>query len=129
MACPCFEPGDRLPWSVWPGKYRPPLGRPYSGICKADPDELFRPSGELLVLGCNLGYARTRCGRVPAELPDAARFALSPSGRVRWVLEKNHLPVDFGSVGRTMQTGRGRTLDRQVEAYFEEVERAAGLPG
>ena len=66
---------------------------------------------------------------MPDETPDAARFALSPSGRVRWVLEKNHLPVDFGTVERAMQTGRGRTLDRQVETYFSEVERAAGQLG
>ena len=128
MACPCFEPGEQLPWSVWPGKYRPPLGIPHAGICRADPDEAFKPTGELLVLGCNLGYARTRCSRVPDRAPDASRFALSPSGRVRWVLERDHLPVDSGSAGRRMSTGKGSTLDRQVEAYFECVERVGEPP-
>ena len=127
MACPCFEPSDPLPWSAWPGKYRPPLGRPYNGVCRANPNEPYKPGGELLVQGCNLGYARTRCERVPDSAADAARFALSPAGRVRWVSERNHLPVDCGTVERRSPTGQGDILDRQVEAYFEASQRSAGL--
>ncbi len=38
MACPFFEPDEPLEWSAWPGKYRPPLGRPYDGRCRSPED-------------------------------------------------------------------------------------------
>ena len=122
MACPCFEPQSLLPWGQWPGKYRPPLGRPHAGICRAAPHEPYDPKGELLILGCNLGYARARCDRVPKDGPEAVRFALAPSGHVRWVWERDHLPVDHGTVRRGDLSGRGRVLDRQLEAFIASCE-------
>lgn len=124
MACPCFEPRRPLAWHVWPGRYRPPLGRPYGGVCRADPSEARAPDHGTLVLGCNLGYARDRCSRVPLSAPDAVRFALGSEGAVLWVLEENHAPVDHGSATRGRPTGRGRLLDAQVEAYFRACEKA-----
>ena len=117
MACPCFEPQRPLPWSDWPGKYRPPLGRPHACVCRADPTAPYEPSGELLILGCNLGYARERCDRVPRDGPEAVRFALAPSGCIRWVCERDHLPVDHGTARLGALSGRGNLLDGQLEAF------------
>ncbi len=124
MACACFEPKTPLPWPTWPGKYRPPLGRPYRGICRATLEEPFEPEGGLLVMGCNLGYARGECRRLPEDAPDAVRFCLLPSGSVRWTLERSHLPEDHGNASRGVPTGRGPVLDSQVEAYFRACEQA-----
>ena len=127
MACPCFEPRRPLEWRAWPGRYRPPLGRPYGGVCRADPAEACPPDHGTLVLGCNLGYARDRCSRVPLNTPDAVRFAVGSGGAVLWALEKTHAPVDHGSATRGGSTGRGRLLDAQVEAYFRACEEDGDL--
>ena len=129
MACPWFEPSDSLPWHVWPGKYRPPLGRPYSGFCRAIPEETHEPQGDLLVLGCNVGYARAQCERVPETGPDAARFCLAASGHVRWALERGHVPERIGLAARGVPTGQGTVLDHQIEAYFEACAATVAPPG
>ncbi len=126
MACPWFDPSDPLPWPVWPGRFRPPLGRPYGGFCRAVPGEPYAPQGDLLVMGCNMGYARERCQRVPTKGPDAVRFCLQASGKVKWTLEKAHGPVSVGEVGRGEQGGQGTVMDRQIEAYFRACETAGG---
>ena len=94
-------------------------------MCRADPVERYEPPTELLVIGCNLGYARRQCARVPSGSPDAVRFSLAPTGRVLWVLEQGHAPVASGTVSRGSQTGQGSLLDCQVEAYFQACEEAA----
>lgn len=129
MACVCFQPQDPLEWSAWPGAYRPPLGRPYRGVCRADPSERYQPSAELLVSGCNIGYARRQCDRVPSGAPDAVRFSLADTGRVLWVIEQSHAPVASGIVTRGSKTGQGSLLDSQVEAYFRACEEAATAMG
>lgn len=121
LACPCFEPTARLPWSVWPGKFRPPLGAPCEGICRADSAQPYRPAGQLLLTGCNLGYARDSCDRVPAQSPDAVRFVYAGPGMVRWVLETDHRPVAHGVSEDGASAGRGRVLDRQLNAYRSAV--------
>lgn len=127
MACPCFEPGAPLPWHVWLGRFRPPLGRPYRGICRAKPGEGFEPDEELLVSGCNLGYARAVCRRVPASAPDAVRLTLASPVTVRWSLERSHLPEAFGTAHRGAPTGQGTVIDKQVEAYFQACDESRGL--
>lgn len=122
MACAYFEPKTPLPWQAWPGKYRPPLGRPYRGVCRAVSAEVFEPDGDLLVTGCNLGYARGCCNRLPDEAPDAARFSLVSSSRIRWSLERDHFPEANGTVTRGEPTGKGDVLDIQVEAYFRACD-------
>ena len=122
MACACFEPKKPLPWSAWPGKYRPPLGRPYRGICRAVPAEDYEPDGDLLVTGCNLGYARGQCTRLPDDAPDAVRFSLESSHSMRWSLERRHFPEAHGTVARGTPTGRGTVLDVQVEACFRACD-------
>ena len=132
MACACFEPGAPLSWKLWPGRYRPPLGRPYRGLCRAKPGEEFEPDGNLLTTACNIGYARAACSRVPASAPDAVRLSLKSRGEVRWSLERGHYPVAGGMVGRGVPTGQGAVLDRQVEAYLrscEDAEEPFGLLG
>lgn len=125
MACVCFEPDRPLDWNAWPGRFRPPLGRPYGGLCRSDPREAYQPDSELLIAACNLGYARGKCRRVPGEAADAARFSLVGPGVVRWALERDHLPVAHGTVSRGACAGRGKLLDRQVEAFFQACETAA----
>ncbi len=122
LACPCFEPTARLPWSAWPGKFRPPLGAPREGICRADATRPYRPAGQLLVAGCNMGYARDRCERVPADAPDAARFVYAGPGIVRWVLEADHRPVAHGVSEQGSSAGRGTVLDSQLNAYRSAIE-------
>ena len=122
LACPCFEPTARLPWSVWPGKFRPPLGAPHEGICRADAALPYRPAGQLLVTGCNMGYARDRCERVPADSPDAARFVYAGRGTIRWVLEADHRPVARGVSEQGSSAGRGAVLDSQLTAYRSAIE-------
>ena len=124
LACPCFEPTARLPWSDWPGKFRPPLGAPCEGICRADAAQPYRPGGQLLLTGCNLGYARDRCDRVPTESPDAVRFVYAGPDMVRWVLETDHRPVAHGVSENGASAGRGRVLDRQLKAYRSAVSKS-----
>ncbi len=77
------------------------------------------------MIGCNLGYARRQCARVPSGSADAVRFSLAESGNVLWVLEEDHAPVAYGTVSRGSKTGQGSLLDRQVEAYFQACDEAA----
>lgn len=125
VPCPCFYPQQTLPWIAWPGRFPiPPLGRPCAGVCKADPQRDYEPTGELLMLGCNMGYARRRCKRVPKSAPDAARFSLNSAGQVRWSLERDHRPVSQGVVEPGRKTGAGEIVDAQAEVYFDAcVER------
>ena len=125
MACPFFEPDEPLEWSEWPGTYRPPLGRPYDGVCLSAAGSPFEPGRQLVVECCNLGYARGKCDRVPDDSADAVRFSLSAAGALLWVIEKDHLPVEHGSIAPAGRTGRGGTLDVQIEAFLLAVRREA----
>ena len=124
LACPCFEPTARLPWSEWPGSFRPPLGAPWSGICHADPAQPYRPAGQLLVAGCNMGYARDRCDRVPADAPDAVRLVYAGPDVVKWVLESDHRPAAHGVSENGLSAGRGRVLDSQLSAYRSAIAQS-----
>lgn len=135
MACPCFEPRDKLPWSAWPGRYRPPLGRPYAGVCRSQPDTEFEPDRETLVSACNRGYARDTCNRVPPDAPDAVRYSLAESDAVRWAIEREHMPVDCGTARPGKASGGGSVVDCQIEAFrkacrpdSEQGARRAGGP-
>ena len=66
MACPYFDPGERLPGSSGS------LGDVYTGLCRADAGQAWQPDGYTLADRCNLGYARGRCAHFPAASgPDA----------------------------------------------------------
>jgi len=78
-----------------------PLGDIWSGCCCAAPGE-WRPDAGTVEQLCNFGYARDRCTRLPADAPDAVRFAISHDQgsliRIYWVVEKSHLPFAHGSL-------------------------------
>ena len=120
VACTCFRPTVPLPWRTWPGKFRPPLGRPYDGTCHADSGRPHVPDRDVLLAGCNIGYARGICARVPDDSPDAVRFSLREPGTIRWVVEREHRPVAHGIVQPGTSTGLGPLLDWQVAAFAEQ---------
>jgi len=97
MSCPCFEPVEPRPYAAASRRAMLPLGDAWTGICRALPDQPFRPDDSLLDLFCNLGYARGHCARFPANHgPDAVRFSIvSDDGaalRLYYVLERDHRP-------------------------------------
>jgi hypothetical protein len=48
---------------------------------------------------CNTGYARGRCDRFPAgAFADAVRFSRTADGRLIYILEKDHAPVEHGEM-------------------------------
>lgn len=77
-----------------------PLGDAWSGVCRAVPGAEFAPAPLTVQQFCNFGYARGKCARVPAEVPDAVRFSISDDRdgiiRIYWVVEKDHLPFAHG---------------------------------
>jgi|GEM_PF-5032781 len=131
MACPLFEPTEKLPWTRWEGRYRPPLGALYHGRCHANDAPAPPPEG-VLTDCCNMGYARGRCPRFVEAEADAARFEIreleADAATVRWLTERDCLPVDLGE--RTLRrTAHGWSCDgevplpqrRQLEAFLEAL--------
>jgi hypothetical protein len=130
MACPYFCPTRRLEGPAWRSKVRPPLGDAYEGECHARPEQIHQPTREVLVEGCNLGYAAQHCKRFPAgEGPEAVRFCVrADSGAavsLDYVLERAHLPYEHGHLvydrGRKSWSGlpAGSLLERQAQTYLE----------
>src|ERR1041385_3352191 len=114
MACPYFMPLEKLENGAWPHPSRLPLGGGWRGHCTASGHEGEFPSQDTLESFCNLGYAEP-CPWAPRERAwDAVRFAVvSPlqakrneasNGTVasklllRFVCERNHLPVEHGAL-------------------------------
>jgi hypothetical protein len=102
MSCPFFMPVEPFEAAEWLHAPRLPLGDAYRGVCHARSQDLFDPAEADQRDLCNSGYARGRCGRLPADAPDAVRFSVigDASGRVRitWVIEKDHSPLEFGTL-------------------------------
>jgi hypothetical protein len=118
LACPYFMPVERFENGAWAHPARLPLGGGWSGHCTAPGHEGETPSQQVLEKLCNLGYAGS-CGWTPHQRAwDAVRFAVSaPSAisglgesrtaetgipsrivRLRYVCERNHLPVEHGDL-------------------------------
>ncbi len=109
MACPFFMPMEKLENGSWPHASRLPLGGGWSGRCTAPGHENTAPSPDDLREYCNLGYA-ANCGRLPPERAwDSIRFGARtvPTDeknltggqiQVRYVCERNHLPVEHGTL-------------------------------
>ena len=72
MACPYFDPGERLPGSSGS------LGDVYSGLCRADAASAWQPDDRTVSDRCNLGYARGHCAHFPVSGgPDSVRFSVA----------------------------------------------------
>jgi hypothetical protein len=123
MPCPFFFPVARLDRGDWIHAPRLPLGDPYRGVCHAIPAELFEPPESDQRELCNCGYARGKCGRIPLEAPDAVRFSVvdDSDGRLKitWVVEKDHMPLDFGIVecAEGSMAGFNALLAAQADAF------------
>jgi hypothetical protein len=104
MACPFFMPTEKLEGGNWPHPSRLPLGSGWNGHCTAAGQESASLSHSELE-SCNLGYA-AKCSRLPQDRPwDSVRFAVIASTdpshqtiRLRYVCERDHRPVEHGSL-------------------------------
>jgi hypothetical protein len=130
MACPYFYPTRRLESSEWRSRIRPPLGDAYEGECHANPAEVHQPPRELMLEGCNLGYASQQCRCFPtaAEI-EAIRFCVRSDTGIEvcidYVLERSHLPCKHGPIvyDRRHKSWQGlqpgSLMERQAQAYLE----------
>ena len=88
-------PIENLGPGGWDPAPRVTLGVAWKGRCTAFshvPEESEQRSL------CNRGYARESCAHVPADAPDAIRFAWNASRQLIYILEKDHAPVEHGVV-------------------------------
>jgi hypothetical protein len=98
MACPFFRPLRPIEWSSG----RAPLGAIFEGECER------RGTGEARF--CNFGYARGLCPEFPdGSGADAVRFSVSGNAdgivTIVWIFEKDHAPIEHGSLEYTKSTG------------------------
>ena len=128
MACPYFDPGERLPGSSGS------LGDLYAGLCRADPGSAWRPDERTMADRCNLGYARGRCAHFPAaDGPDAVRFSVSKHEdaaiRILYSVECDHRPHSNGALEYSTQAGAfvgahpDSALERLAGAYVRSYLR------
>ena len=97
MACPFFKPVRRLDAGGWDPAPRLPLGDPWAGECTAGCAEQPAESTQREV--CNSGYARGRCEHFPSEMEaDAVRFSMGADGRLIYIIEKDHAPLEHGEI-------------------------------
>jgi hypothetical protein len=116
VTCPYFMPVEKLENGSWPHPSRLPLGAGWCGHCTAPDHEGEVPTQNVLEAFCNLGYAEG-CSWAPlTRRCDAVRFAVrapteareelreqesettSSIISLRYVCEKNHLPVEHGEL-------------------------------
>lgn len=97
MACPFFRPLRRLDSGGWTPAPRLPLGGAWGGECSVH--GTWEPPEAIQRDLCNSGYARGRCERFPANaIADAVRFSITPAGRLIYILEQDHAPVEHGEI-------------------------------
>ena len=130
MACPYFEPEDRLPMASGS------LGDLYAGHCRADAAHVYEPDERTVADRCNLGYARGHCAQFPpGDGPDAVRFCVSKSEesglRVLYAMERDHRPYSNGSLDYSQAAGAfvgapPEALVRLAGAYVRSYLRRAG---
>jgi hypothetical protein len=74
-----------------------PLGDAWAGTCTAGCTR--EPAESIQREICNSGYARGRCDHFPEkETADAVRFSISAGGRLIYILEKDHAPIEHGEI-------------------------------
>lgn len=142
-------PVQKLEGGAWPHPARLPLGCGWSGHCTAPGHQGEVPAQDILEAFCNLGYASS-CGWAPREREhDAVRFAVSvpldadarekgnelerpaPARivRLRYVCEKNHLPVEHGELEFDLAQAvwlRGHSdacIQKMAECFLESYLR------
>jgi hypothetical protein len=130
MACPFFYPVERFQEREWATPPRLPLGDPYHGMCLVNPTRERRPDLEIERQYCNLGYARGKCPRFPADAEaDSVRFMVAADTesvlRLEYVVERNHAPLEHSSLECSLKQERwvvghsNDVLRRQAQAYLE----------
>ncbi len=102
-------PVERIENGNWSHPARLPLGGGWNGYCTAHENEHHIPDATALERFCNLGYAEG-CERLPQNrVWDALRFGVQAANGsqtsstkrellVRYVCERNHLPVEDGTL-------------------------------
>jgi hypothetical protein len=133
---------------AWPHPARLPLGAGWRGHCTAPGHEGESPSQPTLEAFCNLGYAGG-CSWAPADRTfDAVRFAvcappnrtLSQPGtgggipasvlRLRYVCEKDHLPVESGDLefdlphAACLRRHQDQRLQKMAECFMDSYLKA-----
>jgi len=128
MACPYFDPGERVPGSSGS------LGDLYAGLCRADCERSWKPDDQTIAAHCNIGYARGRCSHFPEDRgPDAVRFSVSKHEqaaiRILYSLERDHHPMANGALeycpaaGAFLGTMPGEPVGRLAGAYVRSYLR------
>jgi hypothetical protein len=129
MACPYFDPGERVAASSGS------LGDLYTGRCRADVAQIWQPDEQTVADRCNLGYARGRCSHFPQDDgPDAVRFSVasrdSDAIRILYTMERNHRPFSSGALEYSTDAGafagpQPEALGRLAHAYVRSYLRRA----
>ena len=123
MACPLFKPVRRLDAGGWDPAPRLPLGDAWAGECTAGCAEQPAESTQREV--CNCGYARGRCEHFPAGMEaDAVRFSMGADGRLIYIFEKDHAPLEHGKIDAT--TDPREPLASLARAFSESHGRMVG---
>jgi hypothetical protein len=120
------------------------LGDQFGGACHAHPADIVEPPETHQRELCNCGYARTRCDRFPGgSAADAVRFSVTDDTPTRllvvYVLEKDHAPVEFGTLEYNVADAHleeprnivgpriSEVLARQARAFLESYLRRRAL--
>ncbi len=124
MACPLFKPVRRLDAGGWDPPPRLPLGDAWAGECTAGCAEQPAESTQREV--CNCGYARERCEHFPAAMEvDAVRFSMSLDGRLVYIFEKDHAPLENGEIDPA--TDPREPLGSLARAFSESYWQATSV--
>jgi len=120
MACPLFKPVRRLDAGGWDPAPRLPLGDAWAGECMAGCAE--QPTESTQRAFCNSGYARGRCQHFPAAMEaDAVRFSMGAGGRLVYIFEKDHAPLEYGEIDAV--TDQREPLASLARAFSESQQR------
>jgi hypothetical protein len=115
MACPYFKPLRPLDSGGWDPAPRLPLGGAWAGECTARPG--WEPPEAIQRDVCNSGYPRGRCDHFPPDArADAVRFSFS-GGRLIYILEKDHAPVEHGEIEPDAAHNPREPLASQARAF------------
>jgi len=118
MPCPLFLPFPQAP----------PIGEPFAGRCRANPAAEL--PFELLLCSCNPGYARGTCPLASGAREDSYRFLIQSHTngvfRVAWSSERDHGPVEVGTLELRESDPADNPLEAQARAHIAEYLRRSG---